>query len=170
MGYSVATMDARVVGFPLGRDHRGNVVVVRGSWLGRILGVGSSRERFISPVADRYSISPFGDGAGTAQHAAALDAESLRRDVRSDDPWYVPHALRNSLFGARVHDRTDRILFPRVHLACPHRDAGACRGKFRSNSHERKTGRRRIARDGISAEQSLSDSGDADRAGGNALS
>jgi hypothetical protein len=47
-------------------------------WGGRILGVGTlSRTRSFPPLAHRDRVPAFGDGAGTAEHAAPVDAESL---------------------------------------------------------------------------------------------
>ena len=56
---------------PLGGDHRRHVVVVRSARVGRLLGVGSRRERVVHAVAHGDRVPALGDGAGAARRCCA---------------------------------------------------------------------------------------------------
>src|SRR3954468_24649063 len=69
-----APLRARGVVLPRRRDHPRRAVVVLRARLGRLLGLGSGRERVAAAVADRHRVHPLADDPGEAG-----DAEDLER-------------------------------------------------------------------------------------------
>ncbi len=68
--------------------------------LGRLLGMGSGRERFAHALADRHRVSAFGDDAGKARHAEDVEHVADLRHLLAGDFGNVPDAQRNHQFGA----------------------------------------------------------------------
>ena len=75
------------------RPHPRHDLGVRRARVGRLLGVGSGRERGAPAVVHRHGVSAFGDGAGAAQHAARVERRPRHRDVLPDDLRHVPDAV-----------------------------------------------------------------------------
>ena len=63
------------------RHHPRHVVGVRRARLGRLLGVGSGRERIVSAVAREHGVPAFDHGAGEARHAAQVERHARRVGV-----------------------------------------------------------------------------------------
>ena len=156
-------------GFLSAGDHRRNVVVVRSARLGRLLGVGSGRERVVSAVADGDGVPAFGGHAGAARHAPALEPQPRRRHVRPHGARHVPHAVGHHLVGARVHRRRHRLLLPRVHRRGAHRGAGDGRWKLGTAAQRRTVRLRGLAGNRVPAQQPVSHGVHVHGARGNAL-
>src|SRR5207253_2954355 len=109
-----APLRARLVGAPRRRHRRRRVVELRGARLGRVLGLGSGRERGDHAVAHLHRVPTFGHGRGEAEPAALLEPRPRCRDVRADDPWDVPHAKRRREQRPLVQPLRDRTDPPRL--------------------------------------------------------
>ena len=96
------SMDALRLGVPDRGHHPGGVVELRGPRVGRLLGMGSGRERLVASVADGNRIPPLGDGAGAPRTAAGLEPVPAVRHVLAHHPRHVPHPLRRRRVGPRV--------------------------------------------------------------------
>ncbi len=105
---------ARRVGLPHRRHHPRRVVELRGARLGRLLGLGSGRERIVAPVADGHRVHPLGDRPGTARDAPGLEPLARPGNVLSHHPGHVPHSLRRRELGPRVHAVLDRTVAAHV--------------------------------------------------------
>ena len=92
----------------------GALVVVRGARMGRLLGLGSGRERVVPAVVDRYRIPAFGDGARATGDAARLEPVVVVRHVLVDHPRHVHHSFGRARFGPCVHRERHRSVDPRV--------------------------------------------------------
>ena len=94
--------DARLVGVPHDRHRARCVVELLGAGLGRLLGLGSGRERVAAAVAHRDGVHPLRHGAGTAGDVAGLEPVARTRDVLPHDPRHLPDPLGCHQLGARV--------------------------------------------------------------------
>ena len=102
-----AALDDVRLAVPVVRPHARDDLGVRGTGLGRLLGLGSGGERRAAPVVHGDGVPALGDGAGAAQHAARLE-----RDARH--PHVLPDHLRH------VHDAVGRrAVGPRVRIEDP---------------------------------------------------
>src|SRR5438874_3770671 len=86
---------------------------VLGAGVGRLLGLGSGRERVFYALADRDSISAFRNDAGKAWHAEDLERVADLLDIRAFNFWNFPHSQRRSQLGARF-----RAIFHRELVRC----------------------------------------------------
>ncbi len=73
-----------------------------GAGLGRLLGMGSGRERHLDAVADGHRLSALGDDAGEARHDEELERLADLLDVHADDAGNAADALRPGELRARV--------------------------------------------------------------------
>ena len=99
---AVRALDDGRVAVPDGRPHARRVVGVRGAGLGRLLGLGSGRERRAAAVVHRHGVPALRDGAGAARHAEGLERVARDRHVLPDDLRHVHDALGRRPIGARV--------------------------------------------------------------------
>ena len=83
---------------PDARDDLG----VRGAGLGRLLGLGSGRERGAPAVVHGHGVPALGHGAGAARHAAGVERHAGHHDVLPDDLRHVHDALGRRAVGARL--------------------------------------------------------------------
>ncbi len=123
-------LDVVRVGFLVGRHPARRVVVIRGAGVGRLLGVGSGRERIVPALAHGDRVPPLGDGAGAPRDVARVEPVAAHRDVQPHDPRHVPHPIGCPRFRAQLHRIVDRPTAADV-LRCgrrrwyrPHRVAG----------------------------------------------
>ena len=84
------------VALPRGRDRARCAVVVLGARMGRLLGMGRGRERWLMPAADRHGVPALGDGPGEARDAEGVERLARARDGHTRDPRHLPGALRAS--------------------------------------------------------------------------
>ena len=87
-------LDAVRLGLPHRRHRARCVVGLRRARLGRLLGLGSRRERVAAAVAHRDRLPALGDGPGAPRHAAGLEPVAGVRHVRADDPRHLHHPFR----------------------------------------------------------------------------
>ncbi len=80
----------------------GHALGVRGARVGRLLGLGSGRERRPAAVVHRDGVSALSHGAGAARHAARLERHAGHPHVLPDDFRHVHDAVRRGAVGARV--------------------------------------------------------------------
>ncbi len=114
--------DVRVA-VPLVRAGARDDLGLRGARLGRLLDVGSGRERGAAAVVHRHRVPPFGDGAGAPQHAADLERQPGHPDVLPDDLRHLPDALRHRAVGALVRpQRRPGVAVHAVHGGHPDRE------------------------------------------------
>ena len=95
-------------------------VGVRGARLGRLLGVGSGRERRLHAVAHLHRVPALGDDPGKEEHAEGVEHGAGDPHLRADHLRHVPDAQRRDLLGALVHAVGPR---PVLH-GLPRRHAG----------------------------------------------
>ena len=89
---------------------------LRGDRLGRLLRVGSCRERSVDAVARSHRLSAFGDDPGEARNVARLEHGARRTRVLSFDLRHVPDAIRSHPVDPLVCGKPARRVVPRVHL------------------------------------------------------
>ena len=90
------------------RDRARRLVGLRGARLGRLLGLGSGRERVVPAVADRDRGAPLGAPHGAQGHPEGLDRHAGAGHVPAHDPRHVHDALGRLQLGALVHAERDR--------------------------------------------------------------
>src|SRR6266851_2623029 len=78
--------------------------------LGRLLGMGSGRERLAHAMADRHRVPAFRNDAGKTGHAKDVEYVADLRHVLAGDSGDVPHPQRNHQFGACFRTVFDRRL------------------------------------------------------------
>ena len=98
---------------------------VSGGRLGRLLRLGSRRERSPDALARSDGVPALGDDPGEARDAAGLERPARRACLRALALRHVPDALRDSQLDPLVHGELDRALVPRLHLRDGVRLAGA---------------------------------------------
>ena len=96
-------LDARRLDVPRRRDPARREVGLRGGRLGRLVRLGSGRERGAHAVARRDRVPPLGDGAGEEGHAPRLERRPRRRRVRALALRDVPDAERDPQLDPLVH-------------------------------------------------------------------
>ena len=109
-----APLDARLVVLQHDGDHPRHVVGVRRARMGRLLGVGSRRERVVPAVAREHRVPALDHGAGEARHAAQMERDARRLRVPARDSRHVHHAQRHHLERALVRAVERRLLVPRL--------------------------------------------------------
>ena len=105
--------DDRLAGAVVRPDAR-DAVGLRRARLGRLLGLGSGRERRPAALVHRHRLPALGDGAGAARDAAGVERHAGHHHVLPDDLRDVhdpigrravgPRVRRGSRAGAAVHD------------------------------------------------------------------
>ena len=106
--------------------HRDGIVLGRSrTRLGRLVVLGSGRERLADAVACRHRAAALGGRDGKAQRAEGLDHPAVDPDLLGVAARHLPGALGRSDLGACVRDRPGaRRVHPRaiaVHRACVRR-------------------------------------------------
>ena len=97
---------------PHPRQHVRRAMGLRSPRMGRLLGVGSGRERGLHAMAGDDRVSTFGNDPGTQGHAEGVEPRADRAGVFPDAVRYLHHAQRRDLLGAFVHAiRAGAILF-----------------------------------------------------------
>ena len=93
------------------RQHVRRAMGLRSARLGRLLGMGSGRERRLHAVARDDRVPAFGDDPGTQGHAESLEPVADRARIRTHALRHVHHAQRRHLVGAFVHAIRPRPVF-----------------------------------------------------------
>ncbi len=110
-----APLDAGAVVLPLDGNPARRTLGLRSARLGRLLGVGSGRERVVHAVAAGDRVSALGDDPGKARHAEDLEHGADRAHLLAVPLRHLPHAQRRDLVGALVHRRRlVRLRVPRL--------------------------------------------------------
>ena len=123
-----AALGARRVDLPDGGDHRGQLLGLLRARLGRLVVLGSDRERQPDAVAGGDRPAPFGDGAGDARRVARLDDHAGRRRLLDEHGRHLSGALGHPHQRPRLRARSQaRRLHPGAAGAVYRRRAGAVR-------------------------------------------
>src|ERR1700748_1211635 len=86
--------------------------------MGRVLGLGSVRERESDAVADGDGVSALGDDAGKARDDEELECVAHLLDVYADDPWNAADAGGDCELSACVCAEFNRRLVLWLHSDC----------------------------------------------------
>ena len=97
-----AALDDGGMAVPVVRPDARDVVGVRGARVGRVLGLGSGRERRTAALVHRDSVSALGHGAGAPRHAARVERHARDRHVLPDHLRHVHDPFGRRAVGARV--------------------------------------------------------------------
>ena len=116
LGALGAAVDAGGLDVPHARHRDGLVLGLLRTRLGRLVVLGSGRERLADAVARRHRAAAFRGGDGEAQRAEGLDHPAGDPDLLAVAARHVPGALGRAHLGACVRDRSDAR---RVHPADP---------------------------------------------------
>ena len=84
------------------RDPARRALVLRRARLGRLLGLGSGRERVADAVADRHRVHPLDHDPGEARDAADLERVAVPGHRHAGDRRHVPGPLRGPRLDPRV--------------------------------------------------------------------
>ena len=95
-------LDDDRVAVPVDRPRPRHDLGVRGARVGRLLDVGSGRERGPAAVVHGHRVPALGDGAGAARHAARVERLAGHPDVLPDDLRHVHDAVGHRAVGALV--------------------------------------------------------------------
>ena len=87
-----AQVDHDCVDVSVRGDSARRALGLRGARLGRLLGMGSGRERVVLAVADGYGIPALGDDAGKARDDEGMERVAGVHHVPSLHPGNVPDA------------------------------------------------------------------------------
>ena len=109
-----APLDARRVDVPRLRPAARRALGVRRGRLGRLLRLGSGRERRADAVARRDRVPALGDDPGAQGDAEGLEHGPRRARVRAVRVRHVPDALGRRQLDPLVREEPDRRLVPRV--------------------------------------------------------
>ncbi len=109
-----APLDARRVDVPRRRPADRRPLGVRRDRLGRLLRLGSGRERGAHAVARGDRVPPLGDDPGEARDAEGLEHGARRACVQPLAVRHVPHALGRDQLDPLVLEELDRRLVPRL--------------------------------------------------------
>ena len=96
-----APLVAHCLVLPGNRQSFGVLVGLSRTGLGRILGLGSGRERSHPPVDHRDGLPPLGHDSGKEGNAEGLEPGPCDHDLHADDFWHVHRAKRCHLQRAR---------------------------------------------------------------------
>ena len=91
-------------------------VGVRGSRLGRLLRVGSGRERGADALARVHGIPALGDGAGEEGDAEGLEHAARHAGIHALAVRHLPDPLGGAQLDPLVHRELDRSVVPGLHL------------------------------------------------------
>ena len=111
-----APLDARRVDGARRRAAARLALGVRRGRLGRLLRVGSRRERGADAVARRDRVPALGDDPGEARDAEGLEHAARHPRVLPLALRHVPHALGRRQLDPLVHREPARAVVPRLHL------------------------------------------------------
>ena len=148
--------DARLE-LPHLRHHARQLVGVLRARLGRLVVLGSGRERIVHAVAHRHGADPFAGGHGKARNVQGVDRAP--RDLRlfAFAPRHVPRPVRGADIGSRLRHRSaPRRLHPRLPGARHRRLARALRAAGAEGGRRRPL-RSRVARNDAPREQRPAD-------------
>ena len=109
-----APLDARGLDVPRRRPADRRPLGVRRDRLGRLLRLGSGRERRAHAVARCNGVPPLGDDPGEARDAEGLEHDPRRARVQPLALRHVPHALGRDRLDPLVLEELDRRLVPRL--------------------------------------------------------
>src|SRR5581483_1645769 len=73
-----------------------------GAGLGRLLGVGSSRERLADALVDRHRLSAFGHDARKTRHDEDLECVAYFFHLHANRFWHAAHSKWSGEFGTCV--------------------------------------------------------------------
>ena len=110
-----AALDADPVAVPQHRHHARRALGLRSARLGRLLGLGSGRERLVHALASRHRLSALRDDPGKAQHAEDLEPAADRAHLHAVPVRHLPDAQRCRAVRPRlradaaVHGRLPRL-------------------------------------------------------------
>src|SRR3984893_742156 len=102
-----AAVDHHRVGLPHLRHRAGKLLGVLRARLGRLLVLGSGRERFVHAVADGYRAGALARGYGQARPVQELDAAAGDPGVFHEHARHLPGALRGARVGALVRSGSE---------------------------------------------------------------
>ena len=108
----------------------GRLVVLPGTRVGRVLGMGPGGERRPAALAGGHRLSPLGHGAAASGPAAHLEPLAHRGGLQPDHPRHLPDPVGGHPVGALVLRVDHRTAAPgvlrggAVHRGGPHRLAG----------------------------------------------
>ena len=108
LGALGAALDAAGVDIPDARHRDGLVLGLLRTRLGRLVVLGSGRERLADAVAGGHRAVAFGRGDGEAQRAEGLDHPAVDPDLLAVAARHLPGALGRADVGACVRDRPRR--------------------------------------------------------------
>src|SRR5215831_2988143 len=91
-------LDSRRLALPWYRYSSRRTMGLCQTRLGRILGLGSSRECVIHAMADGHSLSPFSDDSGKKRHAQSLEYGLGHFDLCPLHLWHVSHTQWGDCF------------------------------------------------------------------------
>ena len=112
-----AAVDDRGVGVPHLRHRAGQLLGVLRAWLGRLLVLGSGRERLLHALAGGHGAGAFARGDRQARPVQELDAAAGDPRLLAEHARHLPGALRGAGVGAFLRCRPE----PRhVHPGVPH--------------------------------------------------
>ena len=113
LGALDAPLDHGGVGLPDLRHRPRQLVVLLHAGLGRLLGVGSGRERLLHALAGRHGTDPFAGGHRETRPVQELDAAAGHSRLFIEPAGDLPGALRRAGLGAFLRCRSDaRALHP----------------------------------------------------------
>ena len=152
------------------RDRAGQLVGLLRARLGRLVVLGSGRERLVHAVARRNRPAPLRDRGGEAEHAEGLDRAARDPHLRALSARHFPGAFGGSHLGSRLRHRSrPRRLHPRPPDPGDRRRARALR-RPRAGAQGGRAVRAGLARGRVGAQQPAARHGGRDRAPGHAVS
>src|SRR6266545_2929602 len=116
--FAMGALVARRVGLPRDRPAAGRALGVRRDRLGRLLRLGSGRERRADALARRDGVPALRDDPGEARDAKGVERVARRARVLPVAVRNLPDAQRHHPVDPLLHAERDRALVPRLHL--PH--------------------------------------------------
>ena len=130
-----APVGAGRVDIPDARHHRRIILGLLRAWLGRLVVLGSGRERQPDAVACGDRAAAFCQRACRARRAAHLDRHARRRRVLDEHDRHLPRALGHSHQRSRLRGRSGaRHFHPRAAGDLHRRRVGAVRACARARS------------------------------------
>src|SRR5229473_816159 len=101
--FGAAALSDFFVVLPHARESVRRALGLRSPRLGRLLGVGSRRERCVHAVAGDDRVSAFGDDPGAQGHAQSVEPRADRTRLRADALRHFFDAQRRDLVGPFIH-------------------------------------------------------------------
>ncbi len=157
LGALVAAVDDARLVFPHLRHHARELVGLLRAGLGRLVVLGSGRERVVHALAHRHGADPLARRHRKAGHVQGVDGVARDLRVLALAARHVPRALRRADVGARVRDGSaPRRVHPGLPCARHRRLARAVRAA-RAQGQRRRPLRTRVARIDAAREQRAAD-------------